>query len=154
VRLEEEVTPMFLEGLLNRGSMPVLQQVMSFTQERHRVLANNISNLDTVGYKMQDLPESEFFVALDEAILDRDRGGAGRPLRMRSTSNLHWDQAGHLHAEPVEIENNNILFHDGNNRFVEKQMSEMAQNAILHNVSAELLRGQYELLRMAIRERM
>jgi flagellar basal-body rod protein FlgB len=145
---------MFLEGLLNRGSMPVLQQVMAFTQERHEVLANNISNFDTVGYKMQDLPVEEFFGALDAAIADRDRGGAGRPLRMRSTSNLHWDAVGRLHAQPVEIENNNILFHDNNNRFVEKQMSAMAQNALLHNVSAELLRGQYESLQTAIRGRL
>ena len=145
---------MFLEGLLNRGSMPVLQQVMAFTQERHTVLANNVSNLDTVGYKMQDLPVAEFFEALDEAIADRDRGGAGRPLRMRSTSNLHWDQVGRLQARPVEIKNNNILFHDDNNRFVEKQMSAMAKNALLHNVSAELLRGQYEMLRTALRERL
>ena len=145
---------MFLEGLLNRGSMPVLQQVMAFTQERHKVLANNISNLDTVGYKMQDLPVADFFAALDEAIAEQGRGGAGRPLRMRSTGNLHWDQAGRLHAKPIEIKNNNILFHDNNNRFVEKQMSAMAKNALLHNVSAELLRGQYESLRTAIRERL
>lgn len=151
---EEERHRMFLEGLFNRGSMPVLEQVMSFTQERHRVLANNISNLDTVGYKVQDLEVSEFFAALDEAISERDRGGAGQLLQMRSRGNLQWDSAGHLHAEPVEIENNNILFHDGNNRFVEKQMSEMAQNALLHNVSAELLRGQYEILQTAIRERL
>ena len=145
---------MFLEGLLNRGSMPVLQQVMSFTQERHKVLANNISNFDTVGYKMQDLPVEEFFSALDEAISERDWGGASRPLRMRSTSKLRWDAVGRLHAQPVEIKNNNILFHDGNNRFVEKQMSAMAKNALLHNVSAELLRGQYESLRTALRERL
>jgi len=145
---------MFLEGLLNRGSMPVLQQVMAFTQERHTVLANNVSNLDTVGYKMQDLPVTEFLEALDKAIADRDRGGAGRPLRMRSTSNLHWDPVGRLQARPVEIPNNNILFHDDNNRFVEKQMSAMAKNALLHNVSAELLRGQYEMLRTALRERL
>ena len=97
---------------------------------------------------------AEFFAAMDKAISERDRGGASRPLRMRSTSNLHWDQVGRLHAQPVEIKNNNILFHDNNNRFVEKQMSAMAKNALLHNVSAELLRGQYELLRMAIRERL
>ena len=145
---------MFLEGLLNRGSMPVLQQVMAFTQERHEVLVNNISNFDTVGHKMQDLPVEEFYEALDVAIADRDRGGVSRPLRMRSTSNLHWDQAGRLHAEPMEIENSNILFHDGNNRFVEKQMSAMAKNALLHNVSAELLRGQYEMMRTALRERL
>ncbi len=134
--------------------MPVLEQVMAFTEARHEVLANNISNIDTVGYKMQDLPVEEFLAALDEAIADRDRGGASRLLRMQSTRNLHWDESGRLQAEPVEIQNNNILFHDDNNRFVEKQMSAMAKNALLHNVSAELLRSQYELLQTALRERL
>jgi flagellar basal body rod protein FlgB len=33
---------------------------------------------------------------------------------------------------------------------VEKQMSAMAQNALLHNMTAELLRGKYGLLKAAI----
>jgi len=63
---------MIFEGLLNRGALPVLQQVMSFTEARHEVLANNISNLDTVGYKMKDLPTDEFFRTLDDAVRRRD----------------------------------------------------------------------------------
>ena len=37
---------MIFESLINRGSMPVLQQVMSFTEARQQVLANNISNFE------------------------------------------------------------------------------------------------------------
>lgn len=144
---------MLIEGLFNRGSMPVLQQVMSFTEARQEVLANNISNFDTVGYKVQDLPVREFFSTLREAVEKRNRRGAEAPLQFHSTGNLRWDQQGRLEAKPVEIPENNILFHDQNNRFVEKQMSDMAQNALLHNVTAELLRQQYSLLETAIRGR-
>jgi len=143
-----------LESLLNRGSLPVLQQVMSFTEARHKVLANNVSNFDTVGYKMQDLPEAEFFAELDRAVQRRNSGGAGAPLEMRATENLNWDEQGQLEAVPVELEGSNILFHDENNRFVEKQMSAMAQNGLRHNVATELLRQQYSLLRSAISGRM
>ena len=141
---------MILEGLLNRGSLPVLQQVMSFTEARHAVLTNNISNFDTVGYKMKDLPAEEFFTSLQEAVDRRDSGGAGAELKMRSTRHLSWDGDGHLRAKPMEIEDNNILFHDRNNRSVEKQMSEMAKNAILHSVTVELLKGKYGQLKTAI----
>jgi len=141
---------MMFESLLNRGSLPVLQQVMSFTQARHAVLANNISNLDTVGFKMKDLPAEQFFQTLNEAIERRDKQGASAPLQMKSSRNLQWNSKGNLNAQAVEVDDNNILFHDGNNRFVEKQMSNMAQNALLHTVSVELLRQQYGLLQMAI----
>ena len=140
-----------LESLLNRGSMPVLQQVMSFTESRHKVLANNISNFDTVGYKMKDLPEREFMDALSKAVKTRDGRGVGAPLNMPSTRNLRWDSRNRLMVEPMEIEQNNILFHDRNNRFVEKQMSDMAKNALRHNMASELLKQQYNLLRTAIR---
>jgi len=144
---------MLLEGLLNRGSLPVLEQVLQFTEIRQEVLANNISNFDTVGYKVQDLPEREFFTALREAVRERRGRGAGAPLRLRPTRHLRWDAQGHLEARPVELKNNNILFHDRNNRFVEKQMTAMAKNALLHNITSELLRQQYNLLQSAIRGR-
>jgi len=142
-----------LESLLNRGSMPVLQQVMSFTEARQEVLVNNITNFDTVGYKMKDLSPAEFGQALDQAIECRNQGGVAARLQMRSTKNLSWDSQGRLTAKPAEIENSNILFHDRNNRFVEKQMAAMSQNAMLHNMAAELLRNQYQMLEMAIRGR-
>lgn len=145
---------MLLEGLLNRGSMPVLEQVLAFTHARHKVLVNNISNMDTVGYQMKDLPVQEFYSALDEALVRRNSGGAGQPLEMRNTRHLRWDRHGRLQAQPMTLDDNNILFHDRNNRFVEKQMSDMAQNALRHNASVEMLRQQYELLRTAIRGRL
>lgn len=144
---------MLIEGLLNRGSMPVLEQVMNFTEQRHNVLVNNVSNFDTVGYQAQDLPQGEFRKALDRAVERRRAGGAGAPLEMASTRHLQWDRQGRLRARPVEIPDNNILFQDGNNRFVEKQMAALAKNALHHNVAVELLRGQHNLLGMAIRGR-
>ncbi|KPK76467.1 MAG: hypothetical protein AMJ79_06600 [Phycisphaerae bacterium SM23_30] len=145
---------MLIENMLNRGSMPVLQQVLQFTEARHELLVNNVTNFDTVGYKVQDLPVAEFCEALQEAVERRETKGAGEALQIKSTKHLHWDREGRLQARPIEIENNNILFHDQNNRFVEKQMSELSKNALLHNVAAELLRQQYGLLQTALRGRM
>jgi len=143
-----------LEALLNRGSLPVLEQVSAFTELRHQVLVNNISNVDTVDYKMQDLPLAPFQEALRTAVELRDRRGGVAALEMRSSGPYHWDANGHFHAEPVEVEGENLLFHDGNNRFVEKQLSEMSKNGLLHNVVNEMLRGKYEGLQTAIRGRL
>jgi len=145
---------MLLSSLLNRGSIPVLEKVMEFTEARHEVLANNVSNFDTVGYKVKDLPADEFFAELRQAVERRANSGAGSQLELHATKHYSWDSDGKLQARPEEIEDNNILFHDENNRFVEKQMTTMSKNALLHNVAAELLRMQYEGLQTAIRGRL
>ena len=145
---------MLLESLINRGAIPVLERTVAFTQARQEVLANNVSNFDTVGYKVRDLSVSEFCQAMTNAVERREKRGVGEPLRMQSTRSLRWDSRGHLQAQPIEIEDANILFHDDNNRFVEKQMSEMARNGLLHNVAVELLRTQYNGLQTALRGRL
>ncbi len=142
---------MLFENLVNRGVSPVLERVMSFTQARHEVLVDNISNFDTVGYKMKNLPQDEFNRQLNQAIEKRSRRGAGAALDLEATRNIRWDARYRVKASPVEIEENNILFQDENNRSVEKQMSQMASNALLHNMSAELLKQQYGLLSLAIK---
>ena len=144
---------MFLESLFNRGSVPVLERMMAFTEERHQVLANNVSNFDTVGYKVKELPQEDFQAALREAVEKRDRRGTAAELEIKPSRYCRWDRNGHLHVQAQEIENSNILFHDKNNRFVEKQLSEMSKNSGRHNAVSEMLRQQYELLGMAIRGR-
>ena len=145
---------MAIESLFNRGSASVLQSVLAFTEERHLVLANNVSNFDTVDYQVKDLPAQEFYNALSAAVKKRDRRGVGAGLDMASTRHFRWDQNGHIQSKPSKIEDSNILFHDKNNRFVEKQMSEMAKNTMTHNLATELLRQQYDLMRTAIRGRL
>ena len=145
---------MLLESLFERGSISVMQRMMAFTEERHRVLANNISNFDTVGYQMRDLPVQEFNDALNAAVKRRNHRGVGARLDIRSTRHVRWDQNGHIQVSSTEIKNNNILFHDKNNRFVEKQMSEMSKNTAKHTLVSNILRQQYDLLRTAIRGRL
>lgn len=142
---------MFLNSLFERGSLGVMQKTMAFTEARHKVLVNNVTNFDTVGYKVQDLPAEQFHQAMREAVQRRNRRGAGAPLELQPQRNFRYDSRGHLQASAVEIEDNNILFHDENNRFLEKQMVQLRKNTGKHRMMAELLGQQYSLLRSAIR---
>jgi len=57
-----------LSSLFQSSSLPVLEQVVNFTEARHGVLAGNIANLDTPGYKTRDLSPETFQQQLKEAI--------------------------------------------------------------------------------------
>jgi flagellar basal-body rod protein FlgB len=49
-----------LDSMFANSTLPMLEQVVGFTQARHGVLAGNIANLDTPGYRTRDLSPVEF----------------------------------------------------------------------------------------------
>ena len=131
-----------IESLVNAESIPVLERMIAFTSRRHQAIVQNIANFDTPGYTMQDLPVEEFRKDLSEAIESRRRAG-GHDLAAMQPRNLQ--------SHPVL---DYVLFHDRNNRSVEKQMALLAENAMAHNASIEILKKQFNLLEVAIRERL
>ena len=49
-----------LGALFQSTTIPALEQVVNFTEARHNVLAGNIANVDTPGYKARDLSVEDF----------------------------------------------------------------------------------------------
>ena len=75
-------TKAMLSGLFQSTTIPVLEQVVSFAQARHTVLAGNIANMDTPGYQARDLSVEDFQTRLKAAIAGARP--AARPCRPAS----------------------------------------------------------------------
>jgi flagellar basal-body rod protein FlgB len=131
---------MFIERLMNQGNAPVLERMLEFTAARHRLLAENIVNISTPGYRQKDLSTERF-----QAML-RDR------VELRRSSPRGSVRFGDVRGE-LEHPEHGIMFHDGNNRSMEQLMSDQAKNAMMHNLAIELLRRQFDSLKSALRER-
>jgi len=131
---------MFIERLLNEGNGPLLEQTLRFTAARLRLLAENVANVDTPGYRQKDLSTEKFQGLMRDRLEQRNDAPPGT---------VSFDDIG------AEVENptRNILFHDGNNRSMEQLMSDSAKNALMHNLVVELLRKQFGALEMALKER-
>ncbi|MGE0609191.1 MAG: flagellar basal body rod protein FlgB [Pirellulales bacterium] len=129
-------------GLFSQTTIPVLEQVVNFSQARHTVLAGNIANLDTPGYKTRDLSPESFQARLREAIIERDSvGTAGE---------------GSSHGDPFQATTSNlhgIVRHDEGNVGMERQVTEMAKNQMQHNLAMAIMSSQFKLLQAAISER-
>ncbi len=125
---------MWFENVLSGANTAVLDRVIQFTEARHNVLANNIANIDTPGYKMRDLQVKKFQRDLQKAIDDRTLSSSSDG--QSQTAKTDFSQY--------------LLFHDQNNRSVEKQVTTITENAMLHNMAVELLRTKYTLLEKAI----
>lgn len=133
-------------ALTETSSIGTLEQVLGFTEARHEVLVDNVANLDTPGYRMRDLSVPEFQRRLKAALADRTAG---------ARSSLAWQGArrGDDPFEAVAATRQHIVFHDGNNRSIERQVVELTKNGMLHNMAVEILASQYHLLQAAISER-
>lgn len=126
-----------IAGLFTNGSMPVLEQLTAFTNARHKALTHNIANLNTPYFEPVDLDPRKFQSELRHALKHRRHGDG---LRMR---------------RPVELaeRRENILFHDRNNRDLERIMQDLAENTMAHKAAVDLLKNQFDMLETAIRER-
>ena len=117
-----------MDRLFAGGSLPPLEAMLRFASERQRVIATNIANVDTLGYRAQDLSEGEFLRALDAAFGGRSL--PARPLARESAAG--------------------ILKPGGNNVDLEVEMAKMVRNSDLYSTAATLLAHQFSLLREAV----
>src|SRR5919106_295135 len=106
-----------LSSLFQSSSLPVLEQVVNFTEARHGVLAGNIANLDTPGYKTRDLSPQLFQERLKEAVETRHQPSTpnyeGDPFVARPNDNSENQTARELAAfRKVEDSMKSILRHD------------------------------------------
>jgi flagellar basal-body rod protein FlgB len=147
-----------LSSMFQSSTIPVLEQVVNFTEARHGVLAGNVANLDTPGYKTRDLSPDLFQKQLKEAIATRHQpisptyqGDAGG---ISPDNNLQSREDKQLAAfNKVKDSMKSVLRHDGDDVSMEQQINEMVKNQQQHNLAINIMSAQFRLLRAAITER-
>jgi flagellar basal-body rod protein FlgB len=121
--------------MFDRGSIPALELMVRFSSVRHRVIAANLANSETAGYRAQDLPAGDFKAALLRAL----SGTAGEtPAAL---------------FRPVPAADAGPLKPGGNNVDIETETARMVRNQGLHAFATALLAQQLTQLREAVSER-
>lgn len=98
-----------------------LDQYMTLVAERQRLVASNIANADTPGYKTKDI---DFQTELENA-------GSGIAPNVEEVPGL-------------------VVKNDGNNVNLDREARLLSENALRFNIAANLLRSQIKVVRMAI----
>ena len=131
--------------LFNNTSIPVAVEAAEFAQARHNILAGNIANLDTPGYKTRDLSVETFQERLRAAI-DAQHGGY---VSQADGAVRYGDDAMRHVRDSIK----SILYHDDSNVGMEQQINEISKNQILHNLAIAIMNSQFQVLEAAISER-
>lgn len=139
--------------LFDNSTLPMLEQVVNFTQTRHGVLAGNIANLDTPGYQARDISPTEFQERLKEAA-EKQHAAESTPVYSTYDGQHAATPARANEFSKVAKDLKSMLRHDGNNTGIEEQVTEIAKNQQQHNMAITLMNQQFRLLRLAVTERL
>ncbi len=114
-----------------------LERGLAFATRRHEILARNIANIDTPGYRAQDLVlPTDFRAALDAALPDVTSTGP-TPVDVAHAPRLV--QAGDMAPDT-----------NGNDVNLDQEMARLSENTLFHQTLVQLLAGQFAALKQAI----
>ena len=140
-----------IDGMLGSTNLPALERSLQYMAARQKLLAGNIANIETPGYRPTDVAPAAFQQALRDA-LDQERVDKRGGLAFDESAPVAFNESGTELKPQVLAEN--IMFHDGNDRSVERLMQKMQENVYSFRVASQLFRNQFDLINTAIRERM
>ncbi len=129
---------------LNKVSLfGMMKQRLAWLGQRQEVLAQNIANADTPGYRPRDIKPLEF------------RGMVNRqlsPVTMETTHGNHL--AGHTKSAKTYDDQVNRRPYEtapaGNAVILEEQMAKISETSVTHRLTTELYRKHLGMIRTAI----
>lgn len=128
------------------GLLQALTSKMSYLNQRHSVLSQNIANANTPDYKPHDLKEVDF-----GSVLKNITGEQGAKLQMVTTDSKHMGGVNEIADPKNSIQKKTYETKpDGNAVVIEEQMVKSTQNNMDYNLMTTLYQKNVGLIRQAI----
>lgn len=121
---------------------------MDFLNQRQGVIAQNVANADTPGYRPRDLVEPDFGKVLKDV---SDTGGIGQ-VSMDATSANHLDKSG-LNGGDADSKKQKDTYEvsiSGNAVVTEEQLIKSGKNVMDYNLMANLYQKNIGLIKTAL----
>ena len=133
-----------IEKFLNTPTQRLLNQALNASQLRNDVIANNIANVDTPGFKRSEVIFEE---NVRQALQKQTNN-----TKLKLTNNRHIQVGNYSSNMPAEIRTLQGLTYrnDGNNVDIDVENAKLAKNKILYDAVGDSFSKEIKLLRLAI----
>lgn len=132
-----------IQSLVASPHAYILEKSISASALRHKVISNNIANVNTPGFKKSDV--------IFEDILQQ-KLSVTSSLPMAQTHNKHLGLRSQGLSPAVQLAADYSLRTDGNNVDIDAEMANMAKNGIYYDALAQQLSRYYTGIKSAINE--
>lgn len=141
----------WVDHLMTRECLPVLEAGMGMAHQKALVIANNIANVETPNYYRETVPEDQFYDALRDAIGARDEYRTGN-LDLQEQFDVRFEGS----YPKMRLFNGKEYGperHDENSVTIEHEMAEQAKNTLKMQAMQQLYKKHLTMLRGALRDR-
>jgi len=140
---KEKIEQMYLD-LFEGQTLQALEGYVGRLSQRQQIVASNLANIDTPGYKTKDIP---FHATIDE-LINKPSASA----RLRTTRERHIDGASSdLPVSPVFEPKGLIERADKNNVDIDREMMKLNQTTFGYSMATQLLGDRYEKLKTSMK---
>lgn len=123
--------------------LAVLSQAMNMRTQRHQVLASNIANADTPGYKARDF---SFDSAMQNVLAGRANSGV---VLARTASGHIAGGSGAAHSA-IQFRKETQSAVDGNTVDMDVERTQIAENALQYQILTQLISDKFKGVRSAL----
>lgn len=129
-------------GLVDKTAL-LLKKTLDLRMQNQQVIAGNVANAQTPGYKAQRL---EFDKALRQAV-----DGQGHDVSVTHPNHIssHGGAIARVEATVSEVKGTGALG-DGNTVSVDQEMILLAQNQLMYEASAQLLSKKMSIIKYVV----
>lgn len=106
----------------------LISNALRATEQSHRVVSQNIANVNTPGYQSRKLSFEEFQKRITAGLADQEM----------------------MPELPIELTQGLVARADGNNVDIDKQLADLKKNSLLHQTYTHLLASKMSTARRAI----
>jgi len=130
------------------AGMVRMERFMDLAVRRQKLIASNLSNVDTPDYKTVDID-------FEQELQSQMTGSAGQGISMAVTDTRHLPASSGSQGGPTaqarEVEGL-TLRNDLNNVNIDREMSELSTNAMKFSAVSQMIAGKFRTLKSAITE--
>lgn len=131
------------------SNINILQRSLDLSSTRQRLISNNISNVDTPGYKTMDVSFNDVLNTKKENI-SKDMNFRGNRSDSRHFI-IGLNQDNSYQPKIITQDDTSVLINE-NNVDIDYQQSILAENNIYYNSLAEIVSKEFSMLRYVITE--
>jgi flagellar basal-body rod protein FlgB len=116
-------------------SFGVLHKILQATGARQKILASNIANTETPGYKARDIKFGKLL---------------GKQMKLITTKPEHVGNADKNGVNGKIVVRNNASWSDRNNVELNVEIANMQENSLNHNAAIKILNSKIKMYKSAI----
>lgn len=135
-------------NVLGGSDLARLKGAIAAAELRQQVIADNIANVDTPGFKRSE-------VLFEELLASRMGGESGAKLEARRTHAKHipFGKGGSVVKPKLVTDNSTSMNNNTNNVDIDREMALLAKNQLRYNALIQQLNHEISMLRIGIEGR-